>query len=198
MGFTHPLAFRAPVQDAPASEPYKKTRGIHVRLTMLAFAVAALAAGNASAGTAGGSFKVTAKVSNSCVVTSTQDVAFGAYDPANANNTTARDGAGYVTVRCTRGTDAAIALDQGANAAAGSLCATPLRQMGDGNGNTLRYNLYSDSNRSVTWGCDGSNDVEWSFTNLSPKQFDAYGRIPAGQDVPAGDYEDTVNVTVTF
>ena len=169
-----------------------------MRLTTLAFAVASLAAGNAFAGTTGGSFKVTAKVSDSCVVTSTQDIAFGDYDPANANNTSALDGSGFVTVRCTRGTDAAIALDQGANPAGGSLCTTPLRQMNDGSGNLLRYDLYSDSNHSATWGCDGTNDVEWSFTNLTPKQFDTYGRIPAGQDVPAGDYQDTVNVTVTF
>ena len=165
---------------------------------MLAFAVAALAAGNASAGTTGGSFKVTATVADSCVVTSTQNVAFGPYDPAGANNTVAGTGAGSVTVRCTRGTNAAIALDEGANKAAGSLCTTPLRQMKDASGDLLRYDLYSDSNRTVTWGCDATNDVNQSFTNLSPVQFVTYGRIPAGQDVPAGDYEDTVNVAVTF
>lgn len=168
-----------------------------MRLSMLAFAVAALAAGTASAATSTGSFQVTASVANSCVVSSTSNIAFGAYDPAGANNTAALDGAGSVAVRCTRGTTAAVALEQGANAASGSDCTTPLRQMASGT-DRLRYDIYSDSGRTSGWGCTTSNDVDQSFTSLAPISFTTYGRIPAGQDVPAGSYTDTVTVTVTF
>ena len=172
-----------------------------MRLTVLAVAIAALsAAGSASAATLTPSdtFQVTASVANSCVVTAANDIAFGAYDPAGANNTAALDGAGSVEVRCTRGSNAAITLDQGLHAASGSVCATPLRQMSDGATDRLRYDLYSDSSRATAWGCDATNDVEKSFTSLAPVTFTTYGRIPAGQDVLAGSYTDTVTVAVTF
>ena len=171
-----------------------------MRLTALVVAAAALSvAGTASAATTvTGSFQVTASVANSCVVTSATDIAFGAYDPASANNTTALDGAGSVTVRCTRGSNAAIALNEGLAAAGGSACTTPLRQMSDGGTNRLRYDLYSDSGRTTPWGCSTTNDVDQAFTSLAPVTFQTYGRIPAGQDVPAGSYADTVTVTVTF
>lgn len=170
-----------------------------MRLTALVVAVAALSvAGTASAATTGGSFQVTASVANSCVVTSATNIAFGAYDPASANNTTALDGAGSVTVRCTRGSNAAIALNEGLAPASGSACGTPLRQMSDAGANRLRYDLYSDSGRTAAWGCSTTNDVDQAFTSLAPVTFQTYGRIPAGQDVPAGSYADTVTVTVTF
>jgi spore coat protein U-like protein len=170
-----------------------------MRLTVLAVSIAALSvAGTASAATTGGSFQVTASVANSCVVTAANDIAFGAYDPADTNNTAALDGAGSVTVRCTRGSNATIALNQGLNAAGASSCTTPLRQMSDGGTSRLRYDLYSDSGRTVAWGCTGTNDVDQAFTSLAPVTFDTFGRIPAGQDVPAGSYADTVTVTVTF
>jgi spore coat protein U-like protein len=170
-----------------------------MRLTALVLAVAALSAvGTASAATSTGSFQVTASVANSCVVTAANNIAFGAYDPADTNNASALDSAGSVTVRCTRGSNAAIALNQGANAAGGSSCTTPLRQMSDGGTSRLRYDLYSDSARTVAWGCTTTNDVDQTFSSLAPVTFDTFGRIPAGQDVPAGSYADTVTVTVTF
>lgn len=170
-----------------------------MRLSLIALATTVLVAGSATAATtATGTFQVTASVANSCVVTAANNIAFGAYDPASSNNTTALDGAGSVSVRCTRGSNAAIALNQGLNAATGSLCTSPLRQMADGGTNRLRYDIYSDSGRASAWGCDATNDVDQSFTSLAPVTFTTYGRIPAGQDVPAGNYADTVTVTVTF
>lgn len=169
-----------------------------MRLSTLAFATAVLLAGTASAATTGGSFQVTASVANSCVVTSATNIAFGAYDPAAANNTTALDGLGAVTVRCTRGSNAAIALDQGLSATGTSSCGAPARQMSDGGSNRLRYDIYSDSGRTSAWGCAATNDVDQAFSSLAPVAFTTYGRIPAGQDVPAGSYTDTVTVTVTF
>ena len=169
-----------------------------MRLSTLAIAATVLVAGTASAASpATGSFKVTASVANSCVVTSTSDINFGAYDPAVANNTTALNGAGWVKVRCTRGTTPAVQLDQGANAAGGSTCLSPARQMASG-ADRLGYTLYSDSGRTTPWGCDATNDVDYTFLDLNPHQFDVYGRIPAGQDVAAGNYSDTVNVSVIF
>ncbi|MCE5232342.1 MAG: spore coat U domain-containing protein [Mizugakiibacter sp.] len=153
----------------------------------------------AQAGTASGSFNVTASVVPSCKVVSTADIAFGNYDPADANNTTALDAAGNVTVRCTKNTPAAVTLNQGNNAAAGSTCAAPSRQMADSGSNRLGYAIYKDASRTQAWGCDATNQASFTSAGIaSPATLDTYGRIPAGQDVPAGSYSDTVAVTVTF
>lgn len=146
-----------------------------------------------------GSLSVTASVAKSCSITGTTNVSFGAYDPADANFSTPLDATGSVTVRCTKNTTYDIALGQGANAASGSTCAAPLRQMASGS-ERLSYGLFSDAGRTSTWGCDASNDVTRTETvgPSSPDTITVYGRIPAGQDVADGSYSDTVTVTVTF
>jgi spore coat protein U-like protein len=146
-----------------------------------------------------GNLAVTATVNGSCTITSTTNVAFGAYDPADVNFTAHLDATGSVTVRCTKGTVADVALDQGLYAAAGSSCAAPARQMSNGATERLGYALYADAGRTTAWGCDAGNDQ--SFTSAgsgSPTTLHVYGRIPAGQDVAPGSYTDTVQVRVTF
>lgn len=146
-----------------------------------------------------GSFNVTANVARSCSITGTSNVAFGTYDPADANFSTPLDASGSVTIRCTKNTTYDIALGQGANAAPGSTCVAPLRRMASGS-ERLSYGLFSDAGRTTTWGCDASNDVTNTETTgpSSPDTVTVYGRIPAGQDVADGSYSDTVVVTVTF
>lgn len=149
-----------------------------------------------------GSFAVTATVNASCRVTGTTNVAFSstvAYDPADVHFAAPLDAAGNVTVRCTKGTTAAVALDQGLNPAGGSTCVNPLRRMSDGGAERLSYGLYTDAARTTAWGCDATNDQ--SFTAVgsnSPTTLQVFGRIPAAQDVAPGSYTDTVTVTVTF
>lgn len=146
-----------------------------------------------------GSFNVTASVARSCSITGTSDVAFGAYDPADVNFATPLDASGSVTIRCTKNTTYDIALGQGANAASGSTCVAPLRQMASG-AERLAYGLFSDAGRTTAWGCDASNDVTRTETTgpSSPDTVTVYGRIPAAQDVADGSYSDSVTVTVTF
>lgn len=144
------------------------------------------------------SFQVTANVVASCRITSTTDINFGAYDPADVNNTTALDANGNIAVRCVKGTTANVAIEQGANPAAGSTCAAPARQMAGG-ADRLAYAIYQDAARTTLWGCDPSNDQTFTAaTVLTPTTLTTYGRIPAGQDVGVGAFADTVNVTVTF
>lgn len=169
-----------------------------------ALALAAVAfAGTANAGPSpqSGSFTVTANVANSCVITATPTLAFGSYDPTDANNTAALDGQSSISVRCTRGTVATVALAQGGNPATGSTCAAPLRQMASG-AERLRYDLYQNTARTTVWGCQtgaGANTQGFTSTSsLTPTTLQTYGRVPAGQDVPAGSYTDTVQVNVTF
>lgn len=163
---------------------------------------ASLAAGSAFAGPSPqtANFQVTATVASSCTVTAT-NIAFGAYDPADANATVARDATGAVNVRCTRGTSTAVAaLNQGQNPATGSTCANPLRQMNGGATERLRYDIYQDAGRATVWGCDATNSraIPTFTSSLTPAQLVTYGRIPAGQDAAIGSYTDTVQVSVTF
>jgi spore coat protein U-like protein len=61
----------------------------------------------------------------------------------------------------------------------------------------LSYELYRDASRSSRWerGNVLALRAEGVFT---PTAFAVYGRIPAGQVVPAGAYSDTVTATVDF
>src|SRR3546814_13766420 len=75
-----------------------------MRKISLAVAVAIASTGLFVAGTAAaanspatGSFNVTANVQGSCRVTSTSDIAFGTYDPADVNASTPLDQNGSVS-----------------------------------------------------------------------------------------------------
>lgn len=171
-------------------------------LTSLSVALLAFA-GAASAGQASGTFKVTAQVQGSCIVSSTEDIQFGTYDPVNLHATSAQnlDAQGKVSVRCTAGsTNVKVALDEGLTKASGSSCATPLRQVKSAKDDVIAYSLYQDTGRATAWGCDASNEANIpSFaSSLTPVELVTYGRIAGGQFVPIGTYTDTVGVTVTF
>ncbi len=167
---------------------------------LFAAIASALVAGSAFAGPSPqtGSFQVTANVVASCRVTSTTDIAFGNYDPADVNNAAALDANGNIAVRCVKGTTANVAIEQGSNPAATSTCATPLRQMAGG-AERLAYAIFQDAARTTPWGCDLTNDQSFTAATVAtPTTLTTYGRIPAGQDVSVGAFADTVNVTVTF
>lgn len=158
-------------------------------LALFAFAAPAQAA------TATSNLSVTATVSNNCTIT-TSAVAFGAYDPVSANASTALDGSGTVTVTCTSGASTTITLGQGANAATGSTDAAPLRRMAAGT-NFLSYSLFQESARTTTWGNTAGTGKAHTGTGASAA-ISVFGRVTAGQNVPAGSYADTVVATITF
>ena len=166
-----------------------------------ALSVALIAvAGNAVAGEANGSFDVTASVEGSCIVSSTEAIAFGSYDPTVTHATAALTSTGKVSVRCTAGLeDVSVALDQGANAATGSTCAAPLRQLNSDDNVKLSYTISASSGGS-DWGCDEANAqiIESFASSLVPVELTTYGSIAGGQNAAVGDYTDTIGVTVTF
>lgn len=178
---------------------------IHSRIAprssaLVAAITLAMAAGSVVAGPSPqtGSFQVTANVVASCLVTSTTDIAFGNYDPADANSAAPLDASGSVAVRCVKGTTANVAIEQGANPAAGSSCVSPLRQMAGGT-ERLAYAIFSDAARTAVWGCDTANDQTFTAATVAtPTTLTTYGRIAPAQDVSVGAFADTVNVTVTF
>jgi spore coat protein U-like protein len=172
-----------------------------MRKISLSIAVAALfAAGSATAGVspATGSFKVTADVQGSCIVTSTTDIAFGTYDPSDANFTTPLDKAGSVDVRCVKGMSPTVTLDQGQNGT--GTCAAPARAMKEAtSGELLNYQIYSDSGHATVWGCAAANNVAFTAaSSTTATTLTTYGRVPAGQNVGLGSFKDVVTVQVAF
>jgi len=135
---------------------------------------------------------LTASVANNCTI-ATSAVAFGSYDPVVAHAAADLDGAGQVTIACTKGAAATIGLDLGSNAA------VTTRRLSDGVSSFLTYELYTDVARADVWG-DAAPDLFTPAVAPSKvaRSFSVYGRIPSNQDVPAGAYTDTVVATVNF
>lgn len=124
----------------------------------------------------------------SCSVTTTP-IAFGIYD---VFSTVPLASTGSVTVRCFFSPGAKVGLGKGSNAP------TNLpRQLASG-GNRLDYNLYIDAAHTAVWGDPTPNHVDTGLLLWWPVTLTVYGQIPAGQDVPAGTYTDTVTVTINF
>jgi spore coat protein U-like protein len=126
----------------------------------------------------------------SCTI-STTSVNFGSY---NVFTGSATDSTGTITLDCNGGAhDIIVTLSKGASASFNP------RTMLKGS-EALSYNLYRDAARTSIWG-DGSGGTA-TYTNPNPPNapfnLTVYGRVPAGQDVSAGVYSDTVSAVVNF
>ena len=158
----------------------------------VAFTIAGLGSTKASAATATANLGVTATVTNNCTI-STVALAFGSYDPVVANASTNLDGTGTVVVACTKGATATIGLGLGSNASGGT------RRMGDGATNFLTYELYNEPTRTTVWSNAGGGLLSTGAApSKAARNFTVYGRVTSNQDVPAGNYSDTVVATVNF
>ena len=141
--------------------------------------------------TAAADLAATATVVNNCSIT-TAALSFGPYDPVVSNVSTNLDGTGRVTLACTKGATATVALGSGSNASSST------RRLSDGNANYLSYELYQDSGRSTVWNAGSGVLSPPPASSKTAREFTVYGRIAANQDVPAGSYSDTVVATVNF
>jgi spore coat protein U-like protein len=155
-----------------------------------------VAASSTDAATATSNLAVTASVTANCTI-ATAPVAFGAYDPVSANATTALNGTGTVNVTCTNGATTTVTLGQGSNPAGGSTAAAPARQLKDGGTDLLTYSLFSDPGRTTVWGDTAGTGVAHTGTGTLTA-LTVNGAVDAGQNVPAGNYSDTVVATITF
>ena len=119
-----------------------------------------------------------------CIV-SPASISFGTYSEVNL---VAQDALAVLNITCTPNTKVTISLGPSFNS--GSIASREMRT-GGGLG-PLLYNLFSDKRRNTIFG-EGAD----SITVRSNKSVTVYGRIPAGQKVPAGSYSDTLVITVT-
>ncbi|TXH06360.1 MAG: spore coat U domain-containing protein [Nevskiaceae bacterium] len=143
----------------------------------------------AMAATTSTTMAVTATVTTSCIVAATP-VVFGNYAPTATSDTAAT---GTITVTCTTGTAYKVGLDAGA--ASGATVTT--RKMSSG-ANLLAYGLYQDAGHSTNWGNTPGTDTVNKTATVTPDVITVYGLLPKQQNVSAGAYTDTVNVTVNY
>jgi spore coat protein U-like protein len=144
----------------------------------------------AHATTTNASIGISASVLSFCTV-SALPLAFGNYSStaASAANTT-------IGVICTSGTSYTLGLDAGTGT--GATTANRLMTGVLNPSATLAYQLYSDSGLASLWGNTvGTNTVAGTGNGLL-QNLTVYGKVPSGQNVAAGAYQDTVTVTLTY
>lgn len=155
---------------------------------------------HAAAGSKSAPLGVTATVAATCDI-STTSVAFGNYDPtlSSASNST-----GTVTLTCVKGSLPVVSLDLGSNPVG------TVRHMKGTGTDVLSYELFQPANNAVGTNCAGTETVVWGDgTNGSQfsataaadtlgRSYNICGRIPAGQNVGADSYSDTVTAKVDF
>ena len=144
----------------------------------------------AFAATATGTLTVTATVANTCIIgDATLD--FGSYEPVVSHASANLDGSTKVSITCTKGASAkiysttAIADRKITNQTAGT--------------DALSYTLYTDSGRSTALGIDDTTGtIDVTNATGQAQGIDLYGRIVGGQNVSAGNYSGTANLTISY
>lgn len=127
-----------------------------------------------------------------CLVDTTE-VSFGIYDTFSK---APLDATGRVTVVCDGAFRFSVKLDKGQNSL-GSFNPRVMRAAGAEVG--LNYNLFTNSARQIIWGDDtGNTRMSTGAADRVQAPLTVYGRIPAGQRIPAGNYTDRINVTVEW
>ena len=148
-------------------------------------------------------FQVQAVVANGCTFGTA--ISNNAYDLgtlsfgtlgnlASPVNVASSSGAGSIVLTCTPGMTVSVALDYGVNG--GSSSQRYLKQV-SGN-ETLAYQLYQDAAYSQVWGNGALARTIASFP-ASTQTYTVYARLFAVGSLPsAGNYRDTVTVTLSF
>jgi spore coat protein U-like protein len=132
-----------------------------------------------------------AEAAPACTVSATS-VNFGSY---NVFTGSATDSTGTVTINCNGSVhNIVITLSKGSSSTYNA------RTMVKG-AEVLSYNLYRDAACTSVWG-DGTGGTS-TYTDANPANnsdivITVYGRVPAGQDVSAGSYSDTVSAVINF
>lgn len=133
---------------------------------------------------------VTITITNECTAGTTSPVNFGSRGVLNANF----DATGSLSVTCTTSAPYTIGLGVGT----GSGATLAARRMTGPGSATVTYQLYRDSGRTLNWGDLASGDTLAGTGSGSAQTIDVYGRVGNQTTPPAGTYNDTVLVTVSY
>lgn len=136
---------------------------------------------------------VTPAAAQTCTMT-VSGISFGSYDPFHKADNKSN---GSVKVICNSYSGTyQIAVNAGLYST-GDFA----RQLSQGTGLYLSYQIYADSARTTVWGDGTSGTVTASYTCSGGKCKNtqkAYGDIPKEQLATPGSYEDTIIVTLTY
>jgi spore coat protein U-like protein len=145
--------------------------------------------------TANGNIAVTATVTPACVVSATNAVVFPAFDPTNNEEP---DGAGSIEVTCTKNHGFTVSLDSGtAKTLPAGFPAGRYMQLTAGT-DLVKYELFTDLARSTVW--NSGLLVAKAGNGKTAVTVPVYGKIQtvANNDPVAGNYSDSVTVTVAY
>jgi spore coat protein U-like protein len=130
-------------------------------------------------------------------------VVFGVYDPLASDPD---DSSGSVTVTCTHLSGGSEGISYTVGLSTGSSGTYLQRRLSDGPA-LLNYNLFTNLARTLIWGNGGpGTTVAAGSLRVGPgggnktrqTVHPVYGRSPALQDVPSGNYADAIIVTLEF
>jgi spore coat protein U-like protein len=164
-----------------------------LNLHIFAFAIA-MAAGSALAGqTAPVNMPVSATVAQSCSLTTTTGVSFGAYTPGQES-----DAIGIFSIACTA-PSSITTLTISAGNGVGHTQGTDTRAMIATSGvNYLSYDLFQDAGHTTVWPAGQSTAVNIPV-GTTPVPVQVFGRIRSSlTGIVADSYNDTVNITASF
>ena len=173
----------------------KKGNDMKKLVLVLALAFCVVCTGTASAATATGTFTgyATVNAAGTCtVVGGGGSFSFGSITPPIATNI---DNAGSFWLNCPNGTPYEISLSEG-----GSANFTQ-RQMSETTApaNKLNYNLYTDNTYATIWGNGTAGTGTVLGLGTSSDSFHiVYTRIPVQATPYAGNYTDTLTITVVY
>ena len=144
-----------------------------------------------SATNSGGTFtfSVIANVIKRCAITAT-DLNFGAISNIG---TASVNGSTQIGISCSNGLPFQVGLDNGVNSPGNT------RNMKKTNGAELmRYELYRDASRSERWGNTKDSDTVSQTGTGSSVAINVYGQAYPAPGTTAGDYADTVTITLYY
>jgi spore coat protein U-like protein len=152
--------------------------------------ICAFFASPAGAGSDTDTFDVTITIQAGCEVSAPNDLAFGTHSFLDTANI---DSSVDFSIRCTNGTGATIALDDGLG---GGTVALRTMELGAG---SVNYTLYADNTYSQVWGDGtlGTSTEPYTGTG-STETLTIFGRVPTQATPASGTYTDTITITVTF
>lgn len=154
-------------------------------------------------------FDVTANVENACEILSVNDLNFGDYEPIGANETVALRRQAVLQIRCVAGSEPSLELNDGSNSQDGTVATRRMAGTTD-NSVLADYDIFlpdgTAPNSPCTsyqdlWGngSNGGNPLQADVINdIAFREYNLCGEMPAGQDISAQAYTDTVTLTVTF
>lgn len=181
------MAIVCPIRNQKGRHPVKINRKDILSFFLLGFvAIFVLNSAEVGAGTDSSPLNIQANVAQVGRIVNVVDIDFGDYDPTDpvANNS-----AGSVSVRATKGITYKIYISE---------TSFGVRQMDDGGTETLDFELYTNSARTIRWQEDSASAPTYVSGGNAVSTKTIYGKAMQLQDVPAGVFTAALTITMEF